>query len=117
MGSAFAMLVALGPFIVIGVIVIALVKATSRSGPRPAPLERHRIDSIAFVAGLLTVCVGGVGLAHQLGAIELGPAHVAVIVTALIAVAIIATIVVMPRRQERIEDPRLARDAAKAAQD
>lgn len=77
--------------------------------PRPNPLERHRIDPIAFVAGGLTVAIGVIGLLHQTGAISLGPGAVAVVLVGLTGVGVVAAVLLWPRRTERIEDPRLNR--------
>lgn len=128
------LLLLVGPLVLLGLLGLGLVSLVRRRAtpdvpganpafglpqvitlPRPNPLERHRIDPIAFVAGLLTIAVGAVGLAHQLGAFELGASAVAILLAALVGLAIVTTIIVWPRTPQVIEDPRLERDAAKAA--
>ncbi|NLA36910.1 MAG: hypothetical protein GX868_14665 [Actinobacteria bacterium] len=124
----FSVVIALIPvaFVIgLGLAVIALIRRLSSSAgtatpgspgarqvivlPRPNPLERHRLDPIAFVAGGLTVAVGIIGLLHQAGAFDLGPGAVAVTVTGLIGVGVVAAVLLWPRQPQRIEDPRLER--------
>lgn len=56
-------------------------------------MERHPLDPIALVAGLVTLTAGAIALAHQTGVIGLGPGPVALV--ALIALGLAGATLVM----------------------
>lgn len=50
-------------------------------------MDRHPLDPIALVTGLVTLAGGGVALLHQLGAFRLGPGPVTLIALVVLGVA------------------------------
>lgn len=64
---------------------------------RAPRFDRHPLDPIALVGGILTIVGGIVGLLHQTGVIRLGPAPTILLV--LVAAGLgAAALIVLPRR-------------------
>jgi hypothetical protein len=60
-------------------------------------MERHPLDPIALVCGLVTVAGGVIALLHQLGAFHLGPASVVLFGCGLLGAGGAALVVLMAR--------------------
>ena len=68
-------------------------------------MERHPLDPIALVCGLVTVAGGVIALLHQLGAFHLGPASVVLFGCGLLGAGGAALVVLMARHGSTAEEP------------
>lgn len=72
-------------------------------------MERHRLDVFALMGGLVTLVIGVIGLLHQCDAFDLGPGQVALIGTAALVATGIALVLLLPKKTDDLDDPRLKR--------
>lgn len=66
-------------------------------------MERHPLDPIALVCGLVTVAAGVIALLHQLGAFHLGVASVVLLGCGLLGAGGAALVVLMARHGSTVE--------------